>query len=182
MASVLAQHVSIPLTVKRSIISYGHYLGLTYQHATSTQKQHLMDTLNAHNLAFQIFYSRTKKHNLPLVLQEKTDSHHSHPMRTTNLCTQLSWTIAANMPWTPYVTYQTHKMLQIILVSVPFSNQLCFLYFAPFPTGFSCCPPPQKVKLPSFCMRHSQPLNIACECLWAYKCAMRGKEKVKLSY
>lgn len=55
-----------------------------------------------------------------------------------------------------------------------------FLLFFPFSTDFSCCPP--KVKLPCFSTRHSQPLNTACECLWAYKCAPRGKEKVKLSY
>ena len=41
---------------------------------------------------------------------------------------------------------------------------------------------PPEVKLPFFCMRHSQPLNAACERLWPCKCALRGKEKVKLSY
>lgn len=41
---------------------------------------------------------------------------------------------------------------------------------------------PLKVKWSCFCTRHSQPLTAACERLWAYKCALRGKEKVKLSY
>lgn len=62
----------------------------------------------------------------------------------------------------------------------PFDSLVSFIFFPPFTTDFSCCPP--KVKLPCFCMRHSQPLNATCECLWAYKYALRGKEKVKLSY
>lgn len=74
------------------------------------------------------------------------------------------------------------KCYRLSLFQFPFQTSFVSFILLPFLQASAVAPPPQKVKLPSFCMRHSQPLNVACECLWAYKCAMRGKEKVKLSY
>lgn len=73
------------------------------------------------------------------------------------------------------------KCYRLSLFQFPFQTSFVSFILLPFLQASAVAPHPKRWNYPAF-VWGSQPLNVACECLWAYKCAMRGKEKVKLSY